>query len=55
MQVCMQKMNYSEERCKGYIQSLRDCCNLWGEESYKVCRGTFDKSKQLTEGKQDKT
>ena len=48
-QMCLQRMNFKEERCQGYLQSLKDCCDMWGEESYKVCRGTFDKSKQTEE------
>ena len=35
-QMCLQRMNYKEEYCQGYLKSLRDCCDMWGEESYKV-------------------
>jgi len=39
LQVCLQKYNFQEDRCKAEIKRLIDCCNKWKEESFKVCRG----------------
>ena len=35
----MQKNNYQEERCKEVFQRLVDCCTLWKDQSWTVCRG----------------
>ena len=39
VQVCLQKNNYQEERCKEVFQRLVDCCTLWKDQSWTVCRG----------------
>jgi len=28
-----------EEKCSEAIKRLVSCCNIWKEESFKVCRG----------------
>jgi len=39
LQVCLAKNNYQEIKCKEYIERLTKCCNIWKEESFKVCSG----------------
>jgi len=39
LQECLQKNNYQEEKCADAIKRLVNCCNIWKEESFKVCRG----------------
>ena len=39
VQVCLQRNNYQENKCQETIKNLVKCCQLWGEESFKVCSG----------------
>ena len=50
LQVCLQKNNYQEERCKEVVQSLVNCCTLWKDQSWKVCQGIdYPGKKQTTD------
>ena len=51
MQVCLQKNNYQEERCKEVLERLVDCCALWKEQSWKVCQGIDYPGKKETTNK----
>ena len=52
LQVCLQKNNYQESKCQEAIQRLVKCCQIWKEESFKVCSG-IDYEDHKTSDKQN--
>ena len=53
LQVCLQKNHYQESKCQEAIKRLVKCCNIWKEESYKVCSGIEYEGHPLKKPSQD--
>lgn len=51
LQVCLSKNYYQESKCQEAITRLVKCCNIWKEESYKVCSGISYEGNNLEQSK----
>ena len=47
LQVCLQRNNYQEKKCQGSITNLVRCCEVWKQESSKVCSGITSEKQNI--------
>ncbi|XP_073988391.1 cx9C motif-containing protein 4 [Rhodnius prolixus] len=51
IQKCLKEHNFQEDKCRNWIEYLRECCVVWGEKSTSCSGIDTSKVNKNVEGK----